>query len=586
MSIISNSNGRGFISAVLGASILIGAMTFSACDSAGDGLSPQTGKRAVGATIPISTADELALIGTTGAYPASGDYVLVADLDLTNWTPITPSSNPFSGTFDGDGHTITLSGFDSAVLADPATEYLGVFAQISEGSVSDLTIDIQTSVMPASTPEYGYVGGLVGYADSGASFTNIMINGALAVKWNLDFTSWGTGILYVGGLSGYAGGVTINVAKNNAPINAQTATTGSGVRAGGLIGYGSGVILTSLSGSGDVLASGQGHNTSAGGIAGYLENTSTVTDSGSGGIVQSQAIVSGTLTGDNAYMVYAGGLVGYNGSSSTIQHSYSVSTVYAQSPYPYAGGLVGYNYGSLGGVGGSIIKTSYATGDVTASSDGDLPYAGGLAGYSSSTGSKVQDSYARGNVSVKTTTNSGYGWAGGLVGANAQDSVIERCYATGTVISSVYAGTLYPYPMPNTQQDAIAGGIVGYNYFVGTRVVRGVTETATSATVQSCAALNSLVTATNNGTVTPQDARRVVGLNGINAASAGTMANNVGNEDMVLDPTPVSLEDDYDGRDGYGVVAKPAQSVFEGLGWLFTSSGPWVMGSDGYPALR
>ena len=50
-------------------------------------------------------ADLLAIAGSTEAL--HGDYVLDADITLTrSWTPIGSRRQPFTGTFDGNGHVI------------------------------------------------------------------------------------------------------------------------------------------------------------------------------------------------------------------------------------------------------------------------------------------------------------------------------------------------------------------------------------------------------------------------------------------------------------------------------------------------
>ncbi len=65
-----------------------------------------------GPAIPISTASELAKIGTDPQYPLDGDYALTGDISLdASWTPIAPdSATPFSGTLNGMGHAITMDG--------------------------------------------------------------------------------------------------------------------------------------------------------------------------------------------------------------------------------------------------------------------------------------------------------------------------------------------------------------------------------------------------------------------------------------------------------------------------------------------
>lgn len=62
----------------------------------------------------IRTAEELAAIGTDKE-TLSGSYILINDLTLDDWVPIGRMDHDgemgFSGTFDGNGHTITINSF-------------------------------------------------------------------------------------------------------------------------------------------------------------------------------------------------------------------------------------------------------------------------------------------------------------------------------------------------------------------------------------------------------------------------------------------------------------------------------------------
>ncbi len=84
-------------------------------------------------TISISSAEELQKIGTDDGYPLDGNYVLTGNIQLSGeWNSIggTDEGQGFSGTFDGDGYTI--SGL-TAVL----------FAGLGDGAtVKDLTLDV------------------------------------------------------------------------------------------------------------------------------------------------------------------------------------------------------------------------------------------------------------------------------------------------------------------------------------------------------------------------------------------------------------------------------------------------------------
>ena len=64
--------------------------------------------------------------------------VLMSDIDLDNkeWTPIGTSEQPFSGTFDGNGHTIS-----NIHCSDASSDYVGLFGYTDGGRISDLSIE-------------------------------------------------------------------------------------------------------------------------------------------------------------------------------------------------------------------------------------------------------------------------------------------------------------------------------------------------------------------------------------------------------------------------------------------------------------
>jgi hypothetical protein len=351
------------------------------------------------------------------------------------------------------------------------------------------------------------------------------------------------------------------------------------VYAGGVLGSSNGATVVSSTSSGAINSIGFGYNTSAGGIGGYIV-ASRVLDSSASGSVSATAS-SRTFGWDDSWQVYSGGLIGYAGGSDTapssIEHSNATSTVNATSPFPYAGGLVGYLYGyndfSNPAKNGSTVTRSFATGDVTAISStdpsgtyGDIPYAGGLVGYSSVVGCRIENSYARGNATV--TTNGTYAWAGGLIGGNANDAVVSKTYATGTVSSTT--GTLPPLYAPDyADAGPAAGGIAGFNYY------------STATTVSDSAALNNRV----NGNQTSQNVvHRVAGSTGNTSGRIGTLNNNIGSQSMAIG-TNWQQDIGSNLRDGADTAAQPGEPVFTGtLRWDFLNI--WVMASDNYPALR
>ncbi|XP_068708129.1 putative Gly-rich membrane protein Bcell_0380 isoform X2 [Montipora foliosa] len=116
-----------------------------------------------------------------------------------------------------------------------------------------------------------------------------------------------------------------------------------------------------------------------------------------------------------------GGLVSMCLTGSVVKNSYSTARVSGNS---YSGGLVASMYKAT-------VEKSYATGTVSVMDHG----AGGLVGLLSS--GVIRQSYATGSVSA------GKYYAGGLVAlVNDPQSLIENCYANGTVSAFGIAGGL------------------------------------------------------------------------------------------------------------------------------------------------
>ena len=200
-----------------------------------------------------------------------------------------------------------------------------------------------------------------------------------------------------------------------------------------------------------------------------------------GATIRNLGIVGGSVTGES----YVGGLVG-GGFRFSITACYATGNVTAASNGDgtvYAGGLMGGGNGS--------ITACYATGTVTATSNGDgTVYAGGLVGnpnthsISPPTDMSITACYATGTV---TATSNGSAIAGGLVGRRAQSSSITACYATGNataggstsgsivaggLVGQLYGGTIMAcYSIGDataTGTNAVAGGLIGFNSGTGT----------------------------------------------------------------------------------------------------------------------
>ena len=111
----------------------------------------------------------------------SAHYKLVNSLDLTEWIkdvdptngwePIGSSSQPFTGSFDGNGNTIR-----GLFINRPTTSYIGLFGYVN-GTIKDLTL-----YKPQVVGDQ-YVAALSGYGDnfSGIKLVQPTISGALYV---------------------------------------------------------------------------------------------------------------------------------------------------------------------------------------------------------------------------------------------------------------------------------------------------------------------------------------------------------------------------------------------------------------------
>lgn len=111
-----------------------------------------------------------------------GSVILENDINLKNYTF---TANPFNGSFDGGGHTI--SNFKVTPSQIPGTDYYGggLFSRISAGVVKNLNIDTLTITIDAlqgNTDSDVYLGSIAGSSVNGARIencrlSNIIING-------------------------------------------------------------------------------------------------------------------------------------------------------------------------------------------------------------------------------------------------------------------------------------------------------------------------------------------------------------------------------------------------------------------------
>jgi hypothetical protein len=154
--------------------------------------------------------------------------------------------------------------------------------------------------------------------------------------------------------------------------------------------------------------------------------------------------------------------------------------------------------------------------------------------------------------------------SGGIVGQNQVDAIVRRSYSTAAISVRAAQGA----KGSGAQQGA--GGIAGYN-----SVGSGTTNSA--GLVENCVALNPSITSSGGFDL----------IYRITGDGNGSQRGNLARTDMqiTISGSPSTKNDPgADAKDGANCEAKPVQSVYEGLGWDFSSI--WEMDSDGYPVLK
>jgi hypothetical protein len=330
------------------------------------------------------------------------------------FAPVGPTLiQPFGGTFDGAGHSIT-----SLTIRRPDTDDVGLFGYINKsGQISDLRLRNVSITVSRK------VGGLV--ADNQGTVAHAAASGTRA------------GSDDVGGLVGVNEG-TVRNASANATVN------GSIISVGGLVGDNEGTV-SNASASGPVNGS-----EIVGGLVGLNEGTVR------------NASASGTVTGSEK----VGGLVGDNDLDGTVRNASASGTVTSSKRAPKrigrAGGLVGVNDGTVrnasasGAVNGSrsvgglvgvnldfgMVRNASASGPVNGSDN-----VGGLVGVNDGT---VRNASASGSVNGSDNV-------GGLVGENGY---------YGTVVN----GSVNAPGQPGFGIGAAIAGIGGAGYILKRRL--------------------------------------------------------------------------------------------------------------------
>lgn len=401
------------------------------------------------------------------------------DLSTHLWTPIGNSSNVdeyFKGTFDGNsenGTTITgmtiLDANGKAGLFSTANSAIIMNIRISTGYISvasgsnikvggivgyaydattikecsfDGTIDTENS----SSSNYNYFGGIVGDTYSQVTIENCRTNGKIfgngtymggivgcsyASSAEIDVTITGCtneaeirpdSCTAVGGIIGYSGitGIlTVSACVNNEDITPTVYAT----NLGGIVGRINGAASAAITGCTNTAALTSGNSENMGGIVGYSNQSTTITDCHNSGTVTNSSV------GEYPKLTYTGGILGrmetkdlsIKQCSNTGDISGSASSSYSNSAT--VGGLIGRI------TNGGTLEECYNAGDCTVTSAKNNAFVGGLVGDSSAL--TIENSYNVGTIS--NAASSSYSCIGGLVGWADDSSSIKTSYNAGAI---------------------------------------------------------------------------------------------------------------------------------------------------------
>ncbi|MFH1251347.1 MAG: GLUG motif-containing protein [bacterium] len=216
--------------------------------------------------------------------------------DQLGFSPIGNSSIKFTGSYNGQDHTI-----DGLFIYRPSTNYIGLFGSAEGTEIDNLGVtNVDITGLQA-------VGGLLGMNYTSSTVSNCYATGSVSGL---------SAVSYLGGLVGRNYNATLSNSYSTCSVD-------GGSYIGGLVGHNYSSTISNSYATGSVIG-----NSQVGGLLGVNATSSTVSNS--------------YATGSVAGTERLGGLIGQN--SVTVSNCYSTGTVGAGS---FTGGLVGLNDGPV-----------------------------------------------------------------------------------------------------------------------------------------------------------------------------------------------------------------------------------------------
>ena len=293
---------------------------------------------------------------TDADFQSGGDFYNGGE----GFIPIGNSITNFTGTYDGDGKSISNL---YILQSTSSASYLGLFGKTNNATLTN--INLVDAYVNGSNSTSNYIGGIVGYSTGTTSISGCSSSG--------DFL----GYRHVGALAGRLDTDESEVSNCSSSGNVTGNSDISGLYYfGGLVGLSHGSIESSYS---SATVSGY-KSKNIGGLVGYNDGSI------------SRCFATGNVSATDGGGGYAGGLVGNMYTGGHISECYATGNVI--SGYEMTGGLVGRVRGES-----ITIENCYSLGDVTRThwSEGTF---GGFCGYVYQDGGSltIKNCYSIGSV--------------------------------------------------------------------------------------------------------------------------------------------------------------------------------------------
>ncbi|MDI6453741.1 ZmpA/ZmpB/ZmpC family metallo-endopeptidase-related protein [Peloplasma aerotolerans] len=304
-------------------------------------------------TVHITTPEQFLAMSSN----RSGNYVLDNDIDFTGIEFVSPFTSAFSGTFDGQGHSIKNVTFTKVAT------YTGIFGYVSSAKIQNLVIEnvtIGTPSAPLVMTTSTRTGILAGYiSTSTAVVENVTIKNS-----SINYSTSSTVQAYVGGAVGEFRAKMTGIELDNVSVHLKSTSYGR-IRLGGVIGtLSEEATLKEVSSNANVSLDFVGNNIrnreiriNVGGVIGYHNarniNRSVENIYSTGNVTVDLNFGTASNTTSGNYSVYVGGLAGI--AYSNIHHAFyagSIEVNHEKNDYEsqvsksfHIGGLMGF-YGS------------------------------------------------------------------------------------------------------------------------------------------------------------------------------------------------------------------------------------------------